>query len=109
MAADWDHMIAHDVLSALSELKEGRVRLTPEQQAAFLDAVEGIVRVLIDAPRGGGSTEAALWYAHERTPALARLADAACPDGPSLAAELETARAEELRLLRELQANLGRY
>jgi hypothetical protein len=102
-------MIAYDVLVALADLKEGRVRLTAEQQTALLEAVEGLARVLIEAPRGGDSTEIALWYVHDRTPALARLADAARPDEPSLAAELETARAEELRLLREMQANLGRY
>lgn len=101
-------MIAHDVLGALADLKEGRIRLSTEQQATFLDAVERLVRVLIEAPRGGDSTEVALWYVHDRTPALAQFADAAHPEGPSLAAELETVRAEELRLLRELQTNLGR-
>lgn len=102
-------MISYDVLAALADLKEGRVRLTPEQQTAFLDAVDGLVRALCEAPRGGDSTEVALWYVHDRTPALARFADAARPEEPSLAAELETVRAEELRLLRELQTNLGRY
>lgn len=105
--ADLDHMIGSDFLDALADLKQGRVSLTAEQQTAFLDAVEGLVRVLIDAPRGGDRTEVALWYIHSRTPALARLADAARSEGPSLADEVETVRAEDLRLLRELQANLG--
>jgi hypothetical protein len=100
-------MIGYDVLAALVDLKAGRVPLTTEQQTDFLDAVEGVVRVLIEAPRGSAdSTEVALWYVHDRTPALARLADAAHPEEPSLAAELETVRAEELALLRQMQANL---
>jgi hypothetical protein len=70
-------MIAHDVLEALADLKEGRVRLSAEQYTDFLDAVGGLVRALIEAQ-------------------------------PSLAAELERTRAEELRLLRELQGNLSR-
>jgi hypothetical protein len=102
-------MLASDVLDALADLREGRVRLTAEQQTAVLDAVEALVRVLLEAPRGGDPTEVALWYIHDRTPVLARLADAARSDGPSLATEVEAARAEELRLLRQLQANLGRY
>ena len=65
-------MIASNVLDALADLKEGRVRLTEEQQTAFLDAVAGLVRVLLEAPRGGDRTEVALWYIHDRTPALAR-------------------------------------
>jgi hypothetical protein len=52
---------------------------------------------------------AALWCAHDRTPALARFADAARPQEPSVVAELETTGAQELRLLREMQADLGRF
>ena len=77
--------------------------------AKSLDAVEGVVRALIEAPRGGDRMAAALWYAHNRTPALARFADAARPQEASVVAELEATRAEELRLLREIQADLGRY
>jgi hypothetical protein len=104
-----DPMTGHEVLNALFELRQGRVTLTAEQHAEFLDAVEGLVRALIEAPRGGDRLEAALWHAHNRTPALARFADAACPQESSVVAELETTRAEELRLLREMQADLGRY
>jgi len=74
-----DPMTAHEVLTALFELKQGRVTLTAEQQAEFLDAVEGLVRALIEALRGGDRMAAAMWYAHDRTPALARFADAARP------------------------------
>ena len=75
-------MTAHEVLTALFELKQGRVTLTAEQQAEFLDAVEGLVRALIEALRGGDRMAAAMWYAHDRTPALARFADAARPQEP---------------------------
>ena len=83
-------MTAHEVLTALLELKQGRVTLTAEQQAEFLDAVEGLVRALIEALRGGDRMAAAMWYAHDRTPALARFADAARPQEPSAVTELET-------------------
>ncbi len=100
-------MISHDVLTALADIREGRVRLNAKQQRAFLDAVEGLARVMINAPRAGDSAQLSIWYVHERTPALARLADAARPDGPSLAAELKAAREEELRLIRQLRADLA--
>jgi len=100
-------MIAGDVLSALADVREGRVRLTAEEQSAFLDAVERLACVLIDAPRGGDSLQSAIWHAHERTPALAQLVDAARPGRPSLARELEAARVEELRVVRQLRADLA--
>jgi hypothetical protein len=100
-------MIAGDVLSALADIREGRVRLTAEEQVAFLDAVEQLACVLIDAPRGGDRLQTAIWHTHERAPALAQLVDAARPGRPSLARELEAARVEELRVVRQLRADLA--
>ncbi len=99
-------MIADNVFDALADIKAGRVRLTPEQQIAFLEAIEELVRVLIAAPHGGDSLQLAIWQTHERTPALARLADAARPGQPSFAEELEAARIAEVRIVRQLQADL---
>ena len=100
-------MTADDILSAVADLKEGRVRLTAQEQTAFLEAVEEIARVLITAPRGGDRVQIAIWHTHERTPALAQLADAARPGQPSLAHELEAARKEELRIVRQLRGELA--
>ncbi len=100
-------MIANDVFSALADIREGRVVLTAEQTIAFLDAVQELARVLIIAPRGGDIADNAIWHAHERMPALARFADASRPGQPSLAAELEAARADEVRIVRQLRADLG--
>jgi hypothetical protein len=100
-------MTAHYVLSALADIREGRVTLAPAQQAEFLKAVEELARVMLDAPRGGDAVQIAIWHRHERTPALARLADAARPGEPSMLAELESARREEMELLRELQAQIA--
>jgi hypothetical protein len=100
-------MIGQTLLHALTDVREGRVQLTAEQQLEFLDAVEELARVLIGAPRGGDGAQNAIWYRHERTPALARLADAARPQEPSLARELEAARVEDARIVHQLQAGLG--
>jgi hypothetical protein len=100
-------MIAHHVLSALADIREGRVRLTDEERTVFLDAIEELARVLIDAPRGGDSLQIAIWYTHERAPALARLVDAARPGQPSLVEELEVGRLEAARVVRRLRDEVG--
>jgi hypothetical protein len=100
-------MIPDDVFSAIADIRDGRVRLTAEEQMVFLDAVEELARVLITAPRGGESVQIAIWHRHERTPALAQLADAARPGQASLAQELEAARVEDLHVVRQLRAELA--
>lgn len=100
-------MVADDVLSALADIKEGRVQLTAAEHTAFLDAVEGLARVLIRAPRGADSVQIAIWHKHERTPALAQLADAARPGKSPWADELEAARIDELRIVPPLRGDLA--
>ena len=55
----------------LALIRDGRVRLTEQQQLALLDAVEELACVLIAAPCGGDSLQLAIWHRHARTPALA--------------------------------------
>jgi len=58
----------------LELLRDGRRELTPEEHAAFVEAVLGLLEVLAHAPRGVDVTQLAIWNRHERGPALDALA-----------------------------------
>ena len=60
----------------LELVRDGRRELRPEEQAALLDAVIGLLDVLAHAPRGVDVTQLAIWNRHERQPALDALAAA---------------------------------
>ncbi len=64
-----------DILSALQKLKAGAGKLTTEQYVDVLEAIEQAAQALYSAPRGADPAAMGVWWNHERTPALARLAD----------------------------------
>ena len=94
------------VFNALADVREGRIHLNRNQQADFIAAVEEVARVLLTAPQGNDAFEHGLWQRFERTPALAKLADAARPGQPSLVDELDAERVEDARVVRQLQARI---
>jgi hypothetical protein len=99
-------MTPDDVLCALSDLRDERIRLSRDQWQQFIDAVEEVVRVMLVAPRSD-TTQLTIWHTHERLPALAGLADAARPGQPSLADELWARQLDEIRVVRELYADVS--
>lgn len=65
-----------EILAALESLRSGATSLNFEEYVQFLDAVEQLSETLQLAPSGSDPLATAVWWHHERTPALARLADA---------------------------------
>lgn len=76
-----------DILAALEKLRSGVHSLTSEQYVALLDAVEQTAAALHVAPRGSDPIATGLWWNHERTPALTRLAHALAFHAGSTAAQ----------------------
>jgi len=70
-----------EALQALERLKTGAVKLDSEQYLELLEAVEQVVHALVLAPSGADPVATGLWYNHERSPALARLAAALAANG----------------------------
>lgn len=97
----------HDTLLALSRLKNGETELSSEQYLELLEAVEQTVQALQLAPTGADPVATGLWYNHERTPALARLAAALSPEerGDS-SQELADQQLSDREVLMELHAAL---
>jgi hypothetical protein len=65
-----------EILAALGSLRSGATSLNFEEYVQFLDAVEQLAETLQLAPGGSDPVATGVWWHHERTPALARLADA---------------------------------
>lgn len=94
------------MLTAIARLRSGEDELSSEQYMELLEAVETAARALVVAPSGTDPVATGLWYNHERTPALARLAGALSPNryaGTDSAADPLTSDRE---VLRELHAAL---
>ena len=96
-----------EILAALERLKSGSVQLNSEQYLALLEAVEQAAEALFNAPRGGDSAAAGVWYNHERAPALAHLADALTPhsEGGNVR-ELAQRQRTDQEIARELHRSL---
>jgi len=71
-----------EILSALQKLKSGEGKLTTEQYVGVLEAIEQAAQALHTAPRGSDPVATGVWWNHERTPAMARLADALAAHEP---------------------------
>lgn len=94
-----------EILAALARLKSGAVALTAEQYQDLLEAVEQAAHALIMAPRGTDPVATGLWYNHERSPALARLADALAPQSAASQALAQT-QLSDREVARELHRAL---
>lgn len=68
-----------EVRAALERLKTGAVTLSAHEYQELLEAVGQVFEALVLAPKGSDPMATAVWYQHERRPALARLADALSP------------------------------
>ncbi|HTW11801.1 MAG TPA: hypothetical protein VME01_03580 [Solirubrobacteraceae bacterium] len=97
-----------EILAALERLKSGASALTSEQYLTLLQAIEQAAEALHAAPRGSDPVATGLWWNHERTPALARLADALVPHprGAATAASGGPLPADDASVARALHQSL---
>ncbi len=70
-----------EILAGLERLRSTTSSPTPEQLRSLIDAVEQAAEALQVAPKGSDPIATGIWWNHERTPALARLADALAHTG----------------------------
>jgi hypothetical protein len=96
-----------EVRAALSRLKSGEVTLSPHEYHDLLEALEQVFEALVLAPKGSDPMATAVWYHHERRPALAQLADALSPpaDGKTVQA-LADQQLSDRDVARELHESL---
>jgi len=82
--------------------------MSSDQYLAVLEAIEQASEALHSAPRGSDPVANGIWWNHERTPALARLADALTPhpDAGAGAASERSARSDDAQVIRELHQSL---
>lgn len=96
-----------EIRAALARLKSGQVLLSSEQYHELLEAVEQLFEALALAPKGSDPVATAVWYNHERRPALARLADAVAPQaGASATHTLAERQRSDADVVRELHQSL---
>jgi hypothetical protein len=96
-----------ETIVALRRLKSGETELTSEQYVELLGAVEQAVKALQVAPRGSDPVATGIWHNHDRTPALARLANALVPQEEDGASEtVAEQRLSDREVLRELHQAL---
>lgn len=96
-----------EVRAALGRLKSGEVQLSPEQYYELLEAVEQMFEALVLAPKGADPVATAVWYNHERKPALAQLADALASHPEGNAAErLAAQQLSDREVARQLHRSL---
>lgn len=99
-------MSAHrEILASLERLKSGAVQLTSEQYLGLLEAVEQAAEVLLTAPKGHDPVANGIWYHHERTPAITRLADALNP-AQGHAAPAPSFEPDDKRIAEQLRQSL---
>ena len=96
-----------EVRAALQRLKTGAVTLSADEYLELLEAVEQVFEVLVLAPKGTDPVATAVWYNHERRPALARLADALSPPAHGSSAQrLDSQQLSDREVLRDLHRSL---
>jgi|SRR5579863_2827869 len=97
-----------EVRAALERLKTGAVTLSAHEYHELLEALEQVFEALVLAPKGSDPVATAVWYNHERRPALARLADALSPQQvpESTARALEHQELSDREVLRDLHQSL---
>ncbi len=96
-----------EVRAALVGLKSGDVTLSPHQYHELLAAAEQLFEALVLAPKGSDPMATAVWYNHERHPALARLADAVSPQTDANAVwRLADQQRSDRDVIRELHRSL---
>jgi hypothetical protein len=96
-----------EIRAALARLKSGDVTLSPHQYHELLAALEQLFEALVLAPKGTDPVATAVWYNHERRPALARLADAVSPQTDRNAVQtLADQQRSDRDVIRELHRSL---
>jgi hypothetical protein len=96
-----------EIRAGLARLKSGDATLSPHEYQDLLEAVEQVFEALVLAPKGSDPVATAVWYNHERRPALARLADALSPQADGHAAQtLADQQLSDREIIRELHQSL---
>jgi hypothetical protein len=96
-----------EVRAALERLKTGAVTLSAHEYHELLEALEQVFEALVLAPKGSDPVATAVWYNHERRPALARLADALSPQAAeSSARALADRQLSDREVLHDLRQSL---
>ncbi len=96
-----------EIRAALARLRSGEVSLDSHQYHELLVALEQVYEALALAPKGSDPVATAVWYNHERGPALARLADALAPPAQRDAAQtLADQQRSDREIVRQLHRSL---